>query len=97
MRQSILASCVLGGLALGFAAPATSAPLVPALSSGAETAQTVAYRCWWDDGRRRCRYFGDRDDRRYRDRDWRSDRYERRYGDRDDRRRWWRGRHRDRD
>jgi len=98
MTKPIVTCCLLGGLIAGFAAPASALSSFGAISREAGTAaQTVNYRCWWEFGQRRCRYVGDRDDWRYRDRDWRRDRYERYHRDRDDRWHWWHRRHHDRD
>jgi hypothetical protein len=77
------------GTALTFAASAHAAALSGSSAfAGIKApgiAQNVQYRrCWYDDGRRVCRYvYGYRD-------------YDRRWSDRDDRFRWWRWRDRDR-
>src|SRR5215472_18414749 len=86
MTRPIVTCCLLGGLVAGFASPASALPSIGAISREAQTTalQTVDYRCWWEYGRRHCRFVGDRDDWRYRDRDWRH--YRR---DRDDRWHWW--------
>ena len=72
MTRPIVICCLLGGLVAGFAAPASALTSIGAISREAGTAaQTVDYRCWWEYGRRHCRFVGDRDDWHYRDRDWR--------------------------
>jgi len=89
MRKLVLTPCAVAGFAFGLlgsaqAAPSTSPSLKGAASPAAEYIQFR--RCWWDDGRRVCRYgFGYRND----------DRRGYRFRDRDERWRW-RGR-RDRD
>ena len=83
MRIFALGSAL--GVALTFAAGAHAAPLggKPGIELPG-VAHSIQYRrCWYDDGRRVCRFvYG------YRDRDWR--------GDRDRGGRWWRGRDLDR-
>jgi hypothetical protein len=84
MKKLLLASGILGSIAMGFAASAHAVPITSTpLAETPRAAQSVAYRhCVWRDGRRSCRFvFG------YRDRDGRG--HKERHG------RW--SRHRDRD
>src|SRR5262245_34410058 len=72
------------GIAIAFTGAAQAAPVSANPMPGIEASKIALQyrRCWYDDGRRVCRFgYG------YRDYDWR-------YRDRDDRWRWWR---RDRD
>ena len=85
MRKTLLSLCIVGSVVFGTASATSASPPsgVRGVSNpDASSIQTVDYRrCWWDDGRRVCRYvYG------YRDDDWRFRH----------RHRWWRLRDRDR-
>jgi hypothetical protein len=98
MRIVFLASSVVGGLALAFAASAKAAPISgTSLSGGTSAAEKIQYRhCSLVDGRRVCQFVYGYRDRDYGDRNREHDSRNYRHRDRDDRWRWWRGRH-DRD
>jgi hypothetical protein len=77
MRTTLLCLGIVGCVVFGVASAPNASPLSAtrgASNPEAGGVQTVDYRrCWWDDGRRICRYVHEyrNDDWRYRHRDWR--------------------------